>query len=501
MNMANLRSLFIIFGGTGDLTHRKLIPAIYNLHYEGRLPDQFAVVGIGRRDKTPEEYLQDLYRAIKSFSRFPMDDTHWASLSKRIYYYQMDFTDASKYGELKTFLDDLADRHNTLGNQIFYLAVAPEFFEPIVKNLKDSLLCHGKSFWQRVVIEKPFGRDLQSAIKLNATIVDAFGEENTYRIDHYLGKEMLQNLLVIRFANLLFEPLWNRHYIEQIQLSSSETIGVEKRGPYYEQAGAIRDMVQSHMLQMLSLIAMEPPTSLTPEAIRDAKVTVLKQLKRMDRETVRKSVVRGQYGRSLDQQLLAYREEDRVSPTSNTETYVAMRLEVENDRWRGVPFYIRTGKRMPRKSTEVIIQFKDVHNNLYSHVPNLEPNLLVIRVQPQEGVFLQFNAKKPGNEDIIVPVQMDFCQNCEIGINSPEAYERLLYDVMKGDQTLFARWDEVYESWKFIDTILDVWKEEEPDFPNYPANTYGPKEADELLARDGKKWLNIHEPWTALGGK
>ena len=496
MKPINLDSLFVIFGGTGDLTHRKLIPAIYNLHYEGRLPDNFAVVSIGRRDKSQEEYKQDLYEAVQNFSRFAMNDELWESIASRIYYYRMDFTDTTKYPELKRYLDQLANKHQTKGNQIFYLAVAPEYFEPIVKSLKLNLLEDSKDFWQRVVIEKPFGRDLKSAIKLNETIVDAFTEENTYRIDHYLGKEMLQNLLVIRFANLLFEPLWNKDYIEQVQLSSSETIGVEKRGPYYEQAGAIRDMFQSHMLQMLSLIAMEPPTSISPEAIRDAKVNVLRQLKRMDKEMIKQNVVRGQYDQSSDGTLPAYRDEERVSPTSNTETYVAMKLEVENERWEGVPFYIRTGKRMPKKSTEVIIQFKEAKNNLYQHFANLQPNLLVIRVQPQEGVFLQFNAKKPGNEDVIVPVQMDFCQNCEVGINSPEAYERLLYDVMKGDQTLFARWDEVYESWKFIDTILEVWEEVEPSFPNYPSGSYGPKEADELLSRDGKKWLNIHEPWS-----
>lgn len=496
INPDDLASLFVIFGGTGDLTHRKLIPAIYNLHYEGRLPEHFAVVAIGRRDKTQEEYSNDLYQAVKTHSRFQMDDEVWASLVTRIYYYQMDFTDEATYPSLKGKLEELQQVHHTKGNQIFYLAVAPEYFEPIVKNLKQHLLDRSKERWQRVVIEKPFGRDLKTAIALNETIVDAFSEENTYRIDHYLGKEMLQNLLVIRFGNILFEPLWNKEYIEQIQLSSSETLGVEKRGPYYEQSGAIRDMVQSHMLQMLSLIAMERPSNLSPEAIRDAKVEVLKQLKRLDREAIRENVVRGQYDQSHDGSLPSYRSEERVSPTSNTETFVAMKLEVENERWKGVPFYIRTGKRMPKKSTEVIIQFKEAKTNLYQGLHNLQPNLLVIRVQPQEGVFLQFNAKKPGNEDVIVPVQMDFCQNCQVGINSPEAYERLLYDVMKGDQTLFARWDEVYESWKYIDTILDVWNNEEPNFPNYRSGTYGPKAADELLERDGRKWLNIHEPWS-----
>lgn len=497
MNPMNLACSLIIFGGTGDLTHRKLIPAIYNLAYEKLLPKEFALVAIGRRDKTRDEYQQEVYDAIKKHSRFKLEEDIFKELIERVYYLEMDFTDPSTYGSLKEDLQVISDRHNTAGNQIFYLAVAPEFFQPIVRNLKTSIVDHSKPNYQRVVIEKPFGRDLKSAIELNDTIVDVFKEENTYRIDHYLGKEMLQNLLVIRFANILFEPLWNKEYIEQVQLSSSETLGVEKRGGYYERSGAIRDMVQSHMLQLLSLIAMERPQDLSPESIRDQKVRVLKELKLLSHEEIKENVVRGQYGSSEDGKYKNYRDEERVDPKSDTETFVAMKLEVENERWKGVPFYIRTGKRMPKKSTEVIVQFKETHNNLYKN-NDLHPNLLVIRVQPQEGVFFQFNAKKPGNQDIIVPVQMDFCQNCQIGINTPEAYERLLYDVMKGDQTLFARWDEVYHSWKYIDTILNVWRNEEPSFPNYTSGTYGPKEADELLEKDGKFWINIHESWTTL---
>lgn len=481
----------VIFGATGDLTHRKLLPAIYNLAYENRLPDHFAVVAIGRREKTDSSYRDEIKQAISKHSRFPLNEAIWNDVMERIYYKQMDFTQPETYTDLKQYLQGIDYKHQTGGNHIFYLAVAPEYFQPIVRNLDTYLKVEQDNNWQRVVIEKPFGKDLKSAIELNNTIVDVFKEENTYRIDHYLGKEMLQNILVIRFANLLFEPLWNKDYIKQVQISSSETLGVEKRGGYYEHSGAIRDMMQSHMLQLLSLIAMERPDDLSPEEIRNKKVNVLKQLKPLTKEEIKHNAVRGQYDQNAGGTLLGYRDEERVDSNSTTETYVALKLQVENDRWDGVPFYIRTGKRMPDKSTEVIIEFKEVGHTLYQSHDEMKTNLLVIRVQPEEGVFFQFNAKKPGNEDIIVPVQMDFCQNCQIGINSPEAYERLLYDVMKGDQTLFARWDEVYYSWKYIDTILNGWAEEVPNFPNYISGTYGPKEADDLLKRDGKSWINM----------
>lgn len=493
-NNENLSNIFVIFGGTGDLTYRKLIPALYHLQYGKMLPEHFAVVTIGRRDKTTEEYRNELYEAVKKFSRFQLDESEWNTLRERIYYQQMDFTDDQGYPLLKSWLEELDQIHQTMGNRIYYLAVAPEYFGLIVEKLHDHGMANNEDSWQRVMIEKPFGRDLQSAKYLNQKITSVFKEEHTYRIDHYLGKEMLQNIMVIRFANALFEPIWNNKYIDHIQISSSEIVGVENRGGYYEKAGALRDMVQNHMLQLLTLTAMEPPISLETETIRDEKVKVLRSIQEFTPDLVAKNVVRGQYGEGIVQQkkVVRYREEERVSPISETETFVALKVNINNFRWAGVPFYIRTGKRMPVKSTEVVVQFKPLDHILYfKEYGNLLPNLLVIRIQPEEGVFLQFNAKQPGTKNMIVPVKMDFCQNCQIGSNSPEAYERLLYDVMRGDSTLFTRWDEVEYSWKLVDMIAEAWTTQKIELPNYEAGSWGPKEADELLHRDQRKWWNI----------
>ncbi|WP_040462126.1 glucose-6-phosphate dehydrogenase [Haloplasma contractile] len=479
----------VVFGGTGDLTHRKLIPAIYNLEVEGLLPKNFAVVAIGRRDLTDEDYRNKKYEGIKDFSRFKLDEAIWNKVKDRIYYKKLDFTNAEAYNELAPYLKGIDTKHNTGGNRIYYLAVAPEFFGNIVENLDRAGINHIKNTWQRVVIEKPFGRNLESAEELNTKIVNVFKEENTYRIDHYLGKEMLQNIMVIRFANMLFEPLWNNRYIDNVQITSCETVGVGSRGGYYEKSGAMRDMIQSHMLQLLSLIAMDKPSNLDPNTIRDEKVKVINALKELSEEEVKENVVRGQYGANNNEK--GYREEERVAKDSETETYVALKAEVENARWAGVPFYIRTGKKMPKKSTEVIIQFKLEEDRLYFNEDELLPNTLVIRVQPMEGVFLQFNAKEPGTRKKIAPVHMDFCQNCQVGINSPEAYERLLYDVMRGDATLFARWDEVSASWKYVDGIIEAWKNDRPQFPNYKSGTWGPKEALDLLDEEDRKWLEV----------
>ena len=488
----DLSCTMIIFGGTGDLAHRKLLPAIYNLQHEKLLPENFAVVAIGRKGKTNEVYRDEVYRSIKEFSRFKVREEVWDSIKDRIYYRGMDFLQEDAYIQLKGFLDEKASQYNTGGNNIYYMAVAPEYFEGIVEKLHHHCIGESRKGWQRVVIEKPFGRDLSSAKYLNEKIIRVFQEENTYRIDHYLGKEMLQNIMVLRFANMIFEPLWNNKFIDHIQISSSETVGVENRGEYYERSGAMRDMIQSHLLQLLSLIAMEPPNDLDTKSIQDEKVKVLKALKKIEDKHIEESAIRGQYGPSKGtlREVLGYREEKRVDPASNTETFVALKVFVENFRWAGVPFYIRTGKRMPVKSTEILIQFKTMENILYFKDKQLQPNILVIRIQPREGVFFQFNAKEPGTRQRIIPVQMDFCQNCQVGINSPEAYERLLYDVMRGDRTLFARWDEVEYSWKFVDNILEAWKNNPPTFPNYEAGTWGPKEAEALLQKDQRDWIN-----------
>ncbi|MFW6035146.1 MAG: glucose-6-phosphate dehydrogenase [Halothermotrichaceae bacterium] len=477
---------FIIFGGTGDLAHRKILPAFYNLTVQGLLPANLNIIAIGRRYDNEDVYCEEIYKAVKKFSRFQIKDEHWQKLRKRITYQQTDIKEEAGYKKLKKQLASNS-------RKIFYLAVAPEFFDLIVQKLDKHNIVGDSNIPSRLVIEKPFGRDLKSASELNYNIREVFPENNIYRIDHYLGKEMLQNIMVIRFANLLFEPLWNHKYIDNVQIISNESAGVGDRAGYYDQAGALRDMVQNHMLQLLTLTAMEPPADMDTDSIRNEKVKILKSLK-IDTENIKGSAVRGQYGQGKvdGKQLAGYREEENTAEKSSTETFAAMKVYVNNLRWSGVPFYIRTGKRLQQKSTEVIVEFKS--NFLPSYLEqftDLQPNLLVIKIQPREGVFLQFNAKKPGNKLKIVPVKMDYCQNCQIGVNSPEAYERLVYDILRGDQTLFTRWDEVKHSWQFVDQIADAWEKVEPDFPNYISGSTGPKAADELLERDGRKWWLI----------
>jgi glucose-6-phosphate 1-dehydrogenase len=490
----DLPCILVIFGGTGDLTHRKLIPSLYNLQHQNLLPDNFAVVSVGRRDYSNDFYREQLRKSAENFSRFKINDEDWSKLEQRIHYVKFNFEDHDGYDKLDENLREFDTTYNTQGNRIYYLAVAPEYFEVIVDKLEEHNMALNSPGIKRIVIEKPFGKDVESAQYLNDKITRVFTEKNTYRIDHYLGKEMIQNIMVLRFANTLFESIWNNKYIDNIQISSSETVGVENRGGYYENSGALKDMIQNHMLQLLTLVAMEPPANLDTESIRDEKVKVLRSMEKITPKYIKENMVRGQYGRGRigNKDVAAYREEDRVSPDSNIETFAALKLQIENYRWAGVPIYLRTGKRLRTKSTEIIIQFKTLPGVLYfKENGHLEPNLLVIKIQPREGAFFQFNAKRPGTGNVIVPVQMDFCQNCNFENNSPEAYERLLSDVIKGDSTLFTRWDEVAFSWKYVDNILKVWRENESDFPNYESGSWGPKEADELLAKDGRKWWNI----------
>ncbi|MCT8977405.1 glucose-6-phosphate dehydrogenase [Clostridium sp. CX1] len=490
----DLSCVMTIFGGTGDLAHRKLMPAIYNLLHENMLPENFAVVAVGRRDLSHEEYRDSIYQSIQKFSRLKIDNDLWSILRNKIYYSKFSFDDNLGYSKLNEFLKALDKEYHTNGNRMYYLAVAPEYFEVIVDKLNNHNMVDTREGFKRVVIEKPFGRDLKSAQYLNKKITEVFSENNTYRIDHYLGKEMIQNIMIIRFANSIFEPIWNNKYIDNIQITAIETVGVENRGGYYEKAGALRDMVQNHMLQLLTLTAMEPPPSLKTEHIRDEKVKVLQSLEKLTPEFIKSNVVRGQYGAgSIEGKVVpAYRNEANVSPESKVETFAALKMHVQNFRWAGVPFYIRSGKRLDRKSTEITVQFKELPNILYfKENKELQPNLLSIKVNPMEGVVFQFNGKEPGSRNNILPLQMDFCQNCEFESNTPEAYERLLYDVMKGDPTLFTRWDEVEYSWKFVDSILEAWKSEENSFPNYEAGSNGPREAELLLSRDNRKWWNI----------
>lgn len=480
---------FIIFGGTGDLTNRKLIPALYQLYENKLLPQDFKIVIVGRREYTQEDYLDFLYNTLLQLAKHITNRKDFLEFARNIIYYKMNYLDTSDYQKFNNFLEGTEQQHSLGNKRIYYLAVNQEHFKDVVINLRDHNFIDEKRI-NRLMIEKPFGSNLESAKELNTLLVDVFKEENIYRVDHYLGKEMLQNILVIRFSNIIFESLWNHQYIDHIQITSSETFGVETRGSFYDSTGAMRDMIQSHMLQLLSLIAMEKPQDLSPDKIKDEKVKVLQSIKEYLPNEIKKNVIRGQYG-SKDN-IKAYRDEDNVNPQSMTETFVAMKLEVDNPRWQGVNFYLRTGKRMAKKCTEIVVQFKEPSNNLYQDL-NILPNRLIIKIQPMEGIIIQFNAKKPGTISTITPVTMDFCQNCDLSINSPEAYERLLYDVLRGDLTLFTRWDEVELQWQLIDQIIASWNNNEVTFPNYLPGENGPQDANLLLAQYGHKWLDEEE--------
>ncbi|HEY5563622.1 MAG TPA: glucose-6-phosphate dehydrogenase [Clostridiaceae bacterium] len=486
--------ILVLFGGTGDLTNRKLLPAIYNLAHKDMLPEDFAIVAIGRRNLTREAYTEQLKTSVSKFSRFKLEEDVWDKIKHRLYYLQFDLDQDSGYKGLSVFLEDLDKSLKTSGNYIYYLAVAPEYFGIITDKLHEHNLSSMETGEKNLVIEKPFGKDLISGKVLNEKISAVFPEKNIYRIDHYLGKEMIQNIMILRFSNILFEPLWNNKYIDNIQITSSETVGIESRGSYYESSGALRDMIQNHILQLLTLTAMEPPVNLNTESIRDEKVKILKAMEPITPDYVRNNMVRGQYGGGDSHGNIynSYREEDKVSPSSSIETYAALKLHVNNFRWAGVPFYIRTGKRLKSKFTGIVIEFKKVPKVLYGETNrDLMPNLLIIKIQPEEGIYLQFNGKEPGSYNNIVPVTMDFCQSCNFLNNSPEAYERLLGDIIKGDSTLFTRWDEVENSWKFVDSIMEIWRSDPVDFPNYESGTNGPSASNELLEKDNRRWWNI----------
>ncbi|MBD2861693.1 glucose-6-phosphate dehydrogenase [Paenibacillus oceani] len=490
------RTLFFIFGATGDLARRKLFPAIYSLYREGKLSKRFAVIGLARRPRTNEQFRDDVSGSIREFARYKSEeDKQWDEFAGHFHYMSLDINKPEAFAELRKLADLLDDQYDIGGNRLFYLALAPELFGSVSNNLKEGGLLDS-SGWHRLVIEKPFGYDLPSAQKLNEQIRQVFEEDEIYRIDHYLGKEMVQNIEVVRFANALFEPLWNNKYIANIQITLSETVGVEERGGYYDHAGALRDMGQNHMLQMITMMAMEPPSRMEPEDIRDEKVKVLRSLRIFkNADEVKEHVVRGQYsaGELKGKPLPAYRNEEGVPSDSVTETYFAAKVFVDNFRWAGVPFYIRTGKRLPVKTTEVVVEFKNMPENVYfSSKTKLEPNLLVFRVNPTEGIYLKMNAKRPGSQWGIVPIAMDFCQSCEVGINTPEAYERLLFDAARGDSTYFTRWDEVSLAWKFVDRIESAWREQSTDLQYYAAGSWGPEAAQQLLASDGFKWWPVN---------
>jgi glucose-6-phosphate 1-dehydrogenase len=480
----------VIFGGTGDLSHNKLLPAFYRLLEQDSLPANFSIVGLGRRNEDQGEYLaavkESLKEAVDGFQ-----EEIWNRLQDKIYYHKFDLTDKPGYKDLKQKLAAVDKEHGTGGKRMFYLATAPGFFGLIVENLQDCGLVESDyKLWPRLVIEKPFGRDLNSARELNDKITKIFPERNIYRIDHYLGKEMTQNILIIRFANVLFEPIWNNKYVDNVQIVSTETVGVKKRGKYYDRAGALRDMVQNHMLQLLALTAMEPPADMSAEAIRREKVKVLKSLPQFSPEMLEKDVVTGQYteGTVNGEEVIGYQEEEDIDSDSQTETFMTCKVMPNNLRWSGVPFYIKTGKRLDQKRTEIIVEFKSSFHPSLAADFDLKPDLLRIEIQPEEGVSLQFNAKEPGTEKNVIPVNMNFCQNCRIGINTPEAYEELLTSIMKGDQSMFTHWEEVKYSWKFIDQIARARREADTKVHSYQPGTFGPKAAERLLTRDNRTW-------------
>jgi glucose-6-phosphate 1-dehydrogenase len=491
--------VMVIFGATGDLTKRKLIPAILNLAQEEVLPKQFAIVGFAGNDLTTEAFRKTLGEELPNFAHDPIDLKMWEWLSQRIYYVKGDFQDPEAYKRLQQQISEVEKLHNTGGNRFFYLAVAPRFFAPIVQQLGNAgLVQEENGRWARVIIEKPFGHDLESARFLNAELKKVLGERQIYRIDHYLGKETVQNVMVFRFTNNIIEPLWNRNYVDHIQITAAETVGVEHRGGFYETAGALRDMVPNHLFQLMTMTAMEPPISFDADEVRNKQAEVLHAIQPLAPEDVLTNMVRGQYGEGFidGQQMVGYRQEPDVSPNSNTETFVAMKLQIDNWRWAGVPFYLRTGKRLAKRATEIVIQFRRTPFVLFRNtaVKNLETNRLVIHIQPEEGISLSFGAKVPGSVMRLGLVNMDFDYKSYFGAEHGTGYERLLRDCMAGDATLFQRADMVEAGWSVIQPIIDVWHALPPrGFPNYSAGSWGPVVGEELLERDGRSWRRIGE--------
>jgi glucose-6-phosphate 1-dehydrogenase len=487
----------VIFGASGDLTKRKLVPALYSLARDRLLPSAFNVVGVARRETSHEEFRKQMRENTDKFARRrPVEDSLWSTFSEGMFYLAGTFEDPVTYAKLKQFLDDLDEKRGTKGNRVFYLSTPPTEYPTIINMLGHSDLINSERSgpFTRVIIEKPFGRDLESARALNHTVHEVLREDQTYRIDHYLGKETVQNILAFRFANALWEPLWNGKYVDHVQLTVAEAIGVEGRGGYYETAGVLRDMVQNHMFQFLCMMALEPPVAFEADAVRDEKLKVLRSLRPLpeDPREVASYVVRGQYGPGAvaGEPRIGYREEKGVAPDSNVETYVAIKLFIDNWRWAGVPFYLRAAKAMPKRVTEIAIHFKKVPHAILPNAGRLasEPNVLSIRIQPDEGISLKFFSKVPGPTMDVLPVNMEFRYGTSFGAEPPEAYERLILDCMLGDGTLFTRGDEVEASWLWIDRIETAWAGSKPDFPNYASGTWGPTEADRLIEADGRSW-------------
>jgi glucose-6-phosphate 1-dehydrogenase len=487
--------IMVIFGASGDLTKRKLLPALFHLHQANLLPKKFAIVGVARRT-LGDEFADDMRQGIVQFGGVDKNDPKLDDFVKHISYYALNFDDPSNYAGLNTELERIDKEKNIGGKRLFYLATAPEFFAGIIQSLGEHGMAQPDNGTATIVIEKPFGHDMDSARELNHKVNAVFEESQVFRIDHYLGKETVQNLLVFRFANGIFEPIWNRNYVDHVQITVAETLGVEGRGPFYEKAGALRDVVQNHMMELLSLVALDPPSSFEAESVRREKLKVWRAIPSVPIL----NTVRGQYGPGVveGEHVVGYRDEERVNPESGTETYAAMKLEIENWRWAGVPFYLRAGKRMKKHATEISIQFKQppllIFNRLLAGGPcgDIQPNLLTIRIQPDEGIALRFGAKVPTSPAMAVcPVNMDFDYEAAFGKSSANGYERLLLDAMLGDQTLFAHRDGVETTWALFTPILESWAAKKPQvFPNYFAGSWGPECSDHLLEKDGRAWRN-----------
>lgn len=479
----------VIFGANGDLTKRKLIPALYRLAYERRLSPSFAVIGNSRTAMSDDDFRAKMRESVETFLEdSPFDETLWEDFSKKLFYLPGDISQPSLYDQLGAKLKEVGDAFQTQGNTLFYLSTQPSYYEPIVEGLGKAGINKGAG-WTRLVVEKPFGHSLTTAKTLNDNIQKVFPESSVYRIDHYLGKETVQNILAFRFGNGIFDPVWNRRYIDHVQITAAESIGVEGRGAYYQESGALRDMIQNHLLQVMSTIAMEPPASYEPDAVRDERAKLLRSIRVPKPEEAPLVAVAGQYGPAKvgGEDLPGFRQEHGVDPQARTDTYAAVTFWVDNWRWAGVPFYIRSGKRLPKRVSDIAVFFKQPPINLFGD-QSLRPNMLIVRIQPEEGISLRFLSKQPGPGMQLRPVSMDFNYGSSFGMRTPTAYETLLVDAMIGDATLYTRQDMVEASWRAVQPILDYWDTAQFDFPNYAAGSWGPQDSDAMLARNGHVW-------------